>query len=96
MNLPQEKFIKTAENWYPTKKDGTFRVKILKFHEDQIGKNERVKELSTKYRVCCWGEDDFGLEKDVYTLKEAKIMYDKITDYITQYELKVLMGFWPA
>ncbi len=64
------KFIKTEEDWYPTV-NNKVRVKLIL--------------LSNKmWRVCVWGGDDFGLEKDFpFTGREAaNNLYQQIKDYM--------------
>jgi L-rhamnose isomerase len=44
------------------------------------------------WRVCVWGEDDFGMEIDLYARNQAKNIFEKIEDYTTIAQLKAL-GF---
>ncbi len=45
------KRVKTTENWYPTAKDGQYEVSF-------------IRDGPKKWRVCAWGDDDMGLEKE--------------------------------
>lgn len=72
MSAAQYKYIATTEQWYPTS-NGMVKVSLL--------------ELSNRlWRVCVWGGDDFGLEKDFpHTERQAaKKLFHKINDYTTQ------------
>ena len=40
------------------------------------------------YRICVWGADDFGLEKDQRHGLWAKILYMRIGHFTTQEQLK--------
>jgi hypothetical protein len=78
----KEKLIATAEDWYPTD-DGKVRVKLILLSTGQ-------------WRVCCWGGDDFGLEKDFpkddhgygENHDAALKLYTQITDNTSQAQMR--------
>lgn len=77
----REKYILTNEDWYPNYFENKLRVKICVL-------------TNRKNRVCIWGADDFGMEKDFpenQKMEALKCFYD-IKDFITEKELKE-MGF---
>lgn len=69
------KHIATRENWYPTNANGKVRVFLLRLSTGQ-------------WRVCVWGDDDFGLERDFKDRGEAKGLFRKIKDYTTQAQMR--------
>jgi hypothetical protein len=73
----EEKFILTSEDWYPTYATGLVRVALLRLSTGQ-------------WRVCVWGADDFGLERDLPSVERqsAKRLYGRITDYTTQAQMR--------
>ncbi len=71
------KKIRVNENWHPSHndKDGLYiRVSI-------------IKDSPIIYRIALWGDDDFGLEKEVSKLSSALKEYNAIVDFVTQKEL---------
>ena len=46
-------FKKTTSDWYPNYQGGYVRVSLVRCRPD-----------GTYWRVCAWGEDDFGMERD--------------------------------
>jgi len=72
----REKLIATTENWYPSI-DGKVRVRLLLLSTDQ-------------WRVCVWGNDDFGMERDFPHVErqEAKVLFERITDGTTQAQMR--------
>jgi len=79
----RHKYIKTKENWYPTV-EGNVRVSWLGLSNGG-------------WRVCVWGGDDFGLEKDFSHVERqmARQLFEKIEDNMTQEQMKAL-GMWNA
>ena len=60
---------KTKDDWYPN------------WNHNQC-KLIYVGELSDgKFRVACWGKDDFGIDKDFDNEKDAVEIYNKLKDY---------------
>ena len=59
--------IPTSDDWYPTASDGTVRVSYLLL-------------INGEWRVCVWGDDDFGLERDFPANEKikAKRIYEKL------------------
>ena len=74
----KEKNINTQENWYPT----TNGVVIVKMYI--------YKKEEGPHRVCVWGGDDFGLEKDFTYAKDARDLYEQLTDNTTQAQMRKL------
>lgn len=73
-------FKPTNDDWYPCHPENT--VKLC-----YIGK------LSDgKYRVAAWGNDDYGLEQDFETEREAISIYERLGRYpfINQKDLLIL------
>ena len=76
--------VTTQEDWYPTI-DGHLKLSVLQAPQltDPLG-----KILWTPFiRICIWGGDDFGLEKDYsldeITFSKAKLEADMIPEPIT-------------
>ncbi len=87
-------FKRTTDDWYPAyvikndqRVNKLVEVSLLKF------------ALDKGYRVCVWGADDYGLEKDypIEDQEEAKTIFLKVIglEDVTQNILKD-MGFYPA
>lgn len=57
---------KTNDDWYPN-------VNTNEVILEYIG-----KLISNKFRVACWGNDDFGIEKDFETEIEAINVFKKL------------------
>lgn len=81
--MRKECFVKTYENWHPSYKfegdtqlDGLEDKYLLRLSFGKI-LHYTDKEY---YRVCVWGQDDFGMEKDFSKdqYKEAEIVFMKI------------------
>jgi len=80
----QEKRLLTNEDWVPTRDDGTVRAAFMQLpYATRSGRN---------WRVCLWGEDDFGLERDFESRAEAIEMFRRLHNLVTQKELQA-MGF---
>ncbi|MGL1886291.1 MAG: hypothetical protein OCD76_07230 [Reichenbachiella sp.] len=62
--------VPTTDRWGPTHEDGTVELTLMKLRGQK----------PVMYRVCVWGEDDLGLEKDFTTPnpEEAIKLFDKI------------------
>lgn len=71
-----EKRITSAESWYPTV-NGQVKVSLLGLSNGQI-------------RVCVWGGDDFGLERDFpqNERQAARELYDLIKNGTTQAQMR--------
>ena len=74
----KEKSILTEEDWYPTT-NGQVQVMLFIYKKDE-----------GPHRVCVWGGDDFGLEKDFTYAKDARDLYDQLTDNTTQAQMRKL------
>lgn len=85
-----EKRVRVTEDWWPTADDGTVSVKILRM----ISYRSRGRQVPGGWRVCLWGEDDFGMEQDFDddNFEQARRFYNLIDDGITQEQLHG-MGF---
>ena len=86
----KETFVPTKENWYPPviKDDGIYvNVVVLEYPHKY--------PTSPNYKVSVWGDDDFGLEKEYYTKKEALLVYDEICKlkFVEQAYLKRVFKF---
>lgn len=67
MNLEKEIFKKTTDEWYPNFPNDEVEVSFLYLNDGT-------------FRVCVWGNDDFGMELDFESLIEAEDIFDKILD----------------
>lgn len=76
MRYRSDKWIFTNEDWYPTV-EGRVKVSLVE-----------LKSAPAKFRVCVWGGDDFGLEKDYESFDEAFIVFDRIVSLVTQRQLR--------
>ncbi len=77
--------MKALDDWYPT----------FDNHLVAVSPVFKLLGLPTIYRVCVWGADDFGMEKDFSSKKEAENLRAKIKSPITAFKLKEL-GMHPA
>lgn len=74
----QEKRILTNETWFPTREDGTVKAAFVALMTDGH---------VDAWRVCVWGEDDFGMERDFKDRMEALAMFRRVVDLTTQAQL---------
>lgn len=81
--LRQEKWLLTNEDWYPTCEGGRVRASLLELFDG-------------KFRVCVWGDDDHGLERDYETREEAERVFNELPLLITHAHLQDVLGFWRA
>jgi hypothetical protein len=74
----QTKFIRTTEDWYPTE-HGTIRASFMRLSDGC-------------YRVCAWGGDDFGLERNYPPCEkeQAKELFNFLQDYTSQAKMLAL------
>lgn len=72
------KQIRTNEDWFPTV-DGQLRVSFACLTDQQ-------------WRVCVWGGDDFGMERDFPHVEkqEAKALFEKLVDFTTKQKMQEL------
>ncbi len=61
---------RTTDNWHPSINGMFVRVSTMPLFA--IGDQPRM------YRVCVWGGDDFGVEKDFENQNDADFLYDKL------------------
>jgi hypothetical protein len=64
-----EVFKLTNDDWYPNYEDN--RVKLI-----YIG-----KLTDGKFRVACWGNDDFGIDRDFELEQDAINMFNRLEKY---------------
>lgn len=84
----EKKLVKTKEDWYPTH-DGEVQVSLLPL--------KKIEGEAQLWRVCIWGGDDFGMEKDFLSRLRAKYVYDSINEStIAKSYLKEVLGFQHA
>ncbi len=74
----KEKSILTEEDWYPTT-NGQVQVMLFIY-----------KKGEGPHRVCVWGGDDFGLEKEFEDPNQAKYLYETLGDYSSQSKMRQL------
>lgn len=73
-----DKQILTREDWYPTV-DGRLKVSFMLLTDQQ-------------WRVCVWGGDDFGMDRDFpHTERQAaKELFESLKDFTTQKQMQDL------
>ena len=84
------KEILTKENWYPNLPGDKLRVSFM-----ELMRNFKQAKPQL-WRVCVWGNDDFGMERDYPDRTDAKKAFQEIVDFTTKEELRILFGFWGA
>lgn len=86
--------VKTNEDWYPTI-NGELQMSVMRTKWDDPDKPAHWSFI----RICIWGGDDFGLEKDyaidAVTFEEALEEADNIPEPVTREWLQA-HGFVPA
>jgi len=75
----QDKKVLTNEPWYGTYEDGTVVASFMSLM--------RGAEVSG-WRVCVWGTDDFGMERDFESRAAARLMFHRIVDLTTKAQLE--------
>ncbi len=75
------KMIATEEDWFPPYKTNASNKNWI---EVSLHKDSPIL-----YRVAIWGADDFGMEKEFITKKEAMKEYKFLHDNIKKDELKL-------
>jgi hypothetical protein len=81
-------FVPVQEDWY-----GNFQIADDRRHDLTLLVQVSAMSLSNgQYRVCVWGNDDFGFERDFEQPGEALVPYQLIVSqpYPTQTWLKNL------
>jgi hypothetical protein len=70
---PAEKHLAVVvgEDWYPNINGSLVRAVLCNLRDGQ-------------WRVAAWGGDDFGLERDCATEQEARDLYDRMPDPLSQ------------
>jgi hypothetical protein len=76
------KMLNTPDEWHPCYPQNKVEVSTMPLTDG-------------KFRVCVWGTDDFGMERDYETAKEALAVYASIQSPVTIKGLKTL-GFVPS
>lgn len=73
----REKLITTTEDWHPAIDGAKVRVVFILLSTDE-------------WRVCAWGGDDFGMERDFPHVErqEAKALFEKLVDGTTQAQMR--------
>jgi hypothetical protein len=85
-------FKRTVDDWYPS------------YKLDWVGRDQYLIEVSFlqlsdgQWRVCCWGSDDMGLERDYPTEAEAWAVFLQIIGwgFVNQKQLRNEFAFGPA
>lgn len=75
------KYIKTDEDFFPTADNGRVEVSLTTVDNMDSPTNKM-------FRICVWGEDDFGMEYETDDLKIAVDLFNGITDGFTKEHLK--------
>jgi len=69
MTLEEKEIYKpTTDDWYPNFENNTIQISLLPLNDGT-------------FRVCAWGNDDFGMELDFESLGEAEYIFDTIEKY---------------
>ncbi len=63
--LRKSKFLPTIDDWYPNHPRDTVECSLLELRDG-------------KFRVCVWGADDYGVERDFLVQSDAEEMYNKL------------------
>ena len=63
------KYVYTTDDWHPTCENSSVMVRFMQLLPDP----------KAGFRIAVWGNDDFGLEKDVASFNEAEALYREIT-----------------
>jgi hypothetical protein len=67
-------FVPVQEDWY-----SNYRIEGDARHKDTLLVQVSALSLSDgKFRVCVWGNDDFGLERDFDQPGQAMVLYQLI------------------
>ena len=84
-------FKKTSDNWYPNYPNDMVKISFLKLPNI-------LQNSDAEWRVCIWGNDDFGLERDFQSKKEAMKTFEIISDQdsISADFLLKQLNFWKA
>lgn len=92
---PKQKMVQTEEDWYPSFYEGCeWYDNSLEVHKTNDPNKPAhlvrvsLHKMKSGYRVCVWGADDFGLEKDIEDLTEATECYRKIKPLVKEDELR--------
>lgn len=83
----QTVMVKTTDNWFPN------------YEGDQVALSlTKLQGYPITYRVCVWGMDDCGMERDFQTNDptEAKKLFDKLKDAIVTMGYLSELGFISA
>ena len=80
-------FKKTSDGWYPC-----YKIEKDARHSEGLVEVIFTKLIDGMYRVCIWGADDFGMERDFEVYLEAKEIFNTLAnkEIITISELKKL------
>lgn len=87
-------FKRTTDDWYPSYtlhgREGS--LVEISFIQLQGAPEER------NWRVCCWGGDDMGLERDYPSESEAWSVFVQVIgwEYVNQNQLVCEFGFYSA
>lgn len=88
-------FKKTSDEWYPpyTLKEGANESNLVEVTFTRIGPHKQPGD----WRVCAWGMDDMGMEKDFADEKAAWCCFLEVIglEDVTIKGLKA-RGFWSA
>jgi len=92
-------FKRTSDNWYPSytlsqRNKGVEHQKLVEVIFTQTGPNLNG---ARKWRVCVWGADDCGMERDFANENEARSYFHEVVclNDVTMAALKE-RGFVPA
>lgn len=64
----RDMFVPVTDDWIPNHPGNTVKVSTMSLHQGLAPANA--------YRVCVWGADDFGMERDFPTKEEAIALYE--------------------
>ncbi len=88
--------MRTDDDWHPTV-CGRVLASLVILKAQPRKKPSRHHRRDDMWRVCFWGADDTGMERDFLAYDEAKAMFDLTTNTgnINQDDLRS-QGFHPA
>lgn len=82
----KDKFLPTTDDWYPNYEKDTVKCSVFCIRGAVLKRGNRSLRARTKpiYKVCIWGKDDTGMEREFSSLSGAENMYNNLPNPITK------------
>lgn len=64
------KYVYTTDDWHPTCENSSVMVRFI----------QMLPDSKAGFRIAVWGNDDFGLEKDLTSFDSASALYKELTE----------------